>query len=223
MSASAIDDTLAAAQIPRSKLGASRGLGLGDAERQLYLWILRGFAAEGPPRSADVQTETDRLGLDLPAALAALSREDLVHADERGEIVVAYPFSGRQSAHRVRFPGGHQAYAMCALDALGIAPMFEEPIEVESRDPLSGEEVHVQVAPDGTAAWSPQAAVVVTGAIRRGDDAWGGCCPVLNFFASRGNAERWLDAHPQVRGHPITLSEVAAAGKVIFGDVFAES
>jgi hypothetical protein len=29
--------------------------------------------------------------------------------------------------------------AMCAIDALAIAPMFGEQIEVESRDPVSGE------------------------------------------------------------------------------------
>jgi Alkylmercury lyase len=36
-------------------------------------------------------------------------------------------------------------------DALGIAPMFGEPIEVDSRDPVSGEEIRARVAPDGAA------------------------------------------------------------------------
>ena len=43
--------------------------------------------------------------------------------------LVAYPFSGRPTPHRVRFADGHEVHAMCALDALGVAPMFGEQIE----------------------------------------------------------------------------------------------
>lgn len=60
---------------------------------------------------------------------------------------------------------------MCAIDALGIAPMLGEPTEIESRDPVSGEEILVRVARDGTAEWSPESALVVSGAIRNQDDA----------------------------------------------------
>jgi Alkylmercury lyase len=54
-------------------------------------------------------------------------RRSVVHRGADGEITVAYPFSGRPTAHRVRFPGGHEVDAMCAIDAVGIAPMFGEP------------------------------------------------------------------------------------------------
>jgi len=54
-----------------------------------------------------------------------------VHTDREWEITVAYPFSGRTTDHVVRFEGcGHEVYAMCAIDALGIAPMFDEAIEI---------------------------------------------------------------------------------------------
>ena len=63
-----------------------------------------------------------------------LARDDLVHTDRDGEITVAYPFSGRPTGYLVRFEGGHEVHAMCAIDALGIAPMFRVPIEIESRE-----------------------------------------------------------------------------------------
>jgi hypothetical protein len=85
----------------------------------------------GAPSSAEVRTAAARFGLDAEHALATLAREDLVHRGADDEITVAYPFSGRPTAHRVRFPGGHEVEAMCAIDALGIAPMFGEPIEIE--------------------------------------------------------------------------------------------
>ena len=70
-------------------------------------------------------------------ALRRLAREDLVHHDPAtGAILVAYPFSGRSTAHQVRFDG-REVYAMCAIDALGIAPMLDEAVEIASFDPLS--------------------------------------------------------------------------------------
>jgi hypothetical protein len=111
---------------------------------------------------------------------------------------------------------------MCAIDALGIAAMFDQPIEVESRDPLSGEKIEAQLAPDGEGAWQPQSAVVVAGVLDRQADSCRGCCPVVNFFASSENAEQWLEAHPDVRGHAVSMPEAIAAGRAVFGDVLAE-
>jgi Alkylmercury lyase len=210
---------LAAAEIPPSKLGAARRDRLTEAERDLYFWILRRFATEGRPASSEVRAAAEQLGLVAEDALATLSREDLVHGGADGAIAVAYPFSGRPTAHRVRFPAGHEVDAMCAIDALGIAPMFGERIEVESRDPASGELIRAHVAPDGETEWWPESAVVIAGAIRDQDDACCGCCPVLNFFASAATAERWLSAHPEVRGTVISMRDAAATGRAVFGDV----
>ena len=171
----------------------------------------------------ELRTAAEQLGLEAERALATLAREDLVHRGADGEIAVAYPFSGRPTAHRVRFPDGHEVDAMCAIDALGIAPMFGEAIEIESRDPLSGNEIHARVATDGSAEWSPESAVVVAGALRSQGDACCGCCPVLNFFASPASAERWLAEHPEVRGNVISMQEAAAAGQVVFGEVLTQS
>jgi hypothetical protein len=186
--------TLAAAEIPPSKLGPARRARLSQSERELYFWILRQFASDGGPSRAELRAAAEELGLEADSALA---REDLVHRGADGEIAVAYPFSGTPTAHRVRFPDGHEVDAMCAIDALGIAPMFGKAIEIESRDPMSGDAIHARVAPDAPLEWTPESAVVVAGAIRSQGDASCGCCPVLNFFASAATAERWLAEHPE--------------------------
>ena len=217
--AASVAATLAAAEIPPSKLGAARGARLSEAERGLYFWILRRFATAARPSSVELRAAAEQLGLEANRALETLAHEDLVHRAANGEIAVAYPFSGRPTAHRVRFPDGHEVHAMCAIDALGIAQMFGETIEIESRDPLGGDEIRARVAPDGSAEWSPDSAVVIAGAIRSQGDACCGCCPVLNFFASATTAERWLAEHPEVRGASISIPEAAAAGRAVFGDV----
>ena len=209
---------LTAAAIPQSKLGSARHARLTAAERELYFWILHGFARSGRPSSDETRAAAERLGLDVEQALEAFAREDLVHIDREGEIAVAYPFSGRATAHRVRFKSGHEAYAMCAIDALGIAPMFGEPIEISSRDPLSADEIRVELDAGGTGSWQPEEAVVVCGARGNGESCTS-CCPVLNFFASSENGERWLEARPEIRGYVISLPVAIAAGRSVFGEV----
>jgi alkylmercury lyase len=137
------------AEIPPSKLGPARRARLTDSERELYFWILRHFHTVGRPSSKEVREAAVRLGIDAEQGLATLVREDLVHRGSDAEITVAYPFSGRPTAHRVRFAGGQEVDATCAIDALGIAPLFGEPIEVASRDPLSGDAIQTRIAPDG--------------------------------------------------------------------------
>jgi hypothetical protein len=211
--------TLAAADIPASKLGPARRARLDDAERELYVWILRRFATGGRPGHEQVCEEAERLGGDAERMLASLAREDLVHLGPDGEIAVAYPFSGRPTAHRVRFPTGHEVDAMCAIDALGIAPMFGEPIEITSIDPVTREEISVQLAPGSDSSWQPESAVVVAGVVAGAPDACSGCCQVLNFFASGESAERWIAGHPEVRGRPISIPTAIAAGRAVFGSV----
>lgn len=214
---------LAVAEIPPSKLGAARRARLADEERELYLWILRRFATSGRPSTREIGGIAGRSKLDAEQALAALAREDLIHLGRDGEIAVCYPFSGRPTAHRVRFPNGNEVFAMCAIDALGVAPMFGEPIEIRSRDPWSGDEIHARLTPSANGEWSPESAVVVAGVLAGQGASCRSCCPVLNFFVSTANAERWLAEHPEARGEVISMEEAILAGRAVFGEVLKEA
>jgi hypothetical protein len=212
-------DALAAAGIPSERCGRSRLARLAPAERALYRWVLRQFATRRAPNRSGLAGQAERLALEPEAALVLLAREDLVHL-EGSEIMVAYPFSGRPSRHRVRFDG-REVYAMCAIDALGIAPMLGQAIEVVSSDPVSEEEVRVDLAADGHGSWQPPEAVVLAGRACEGA-AFHGCCHVLNFFASQANAERYLREHEEVRGSPISIPQGVEAGRLIFAGVLEE-
>lgn len=211
---------LDAAAIPTSKIGSGRHTRLTAGERELYFWVLRRFATSGRPTGKDTRETAERQGLDADRALQTLATQDLVHLDQTGEIVAAYPFSGRPTQHHVRFAEGHEVDAMCAIDALGIAPMFDAAIEIVTQDPLTGERIEVKLTPAGTGSWRPQSAVVVCGASGNGESC-SSCCPVLNFFVSRENGKRWLAGRPDVRGYVITLDEAIEAGRAVFGDVLA--
>jgi ketosteroid isomerase-like protein len=189
---------LEAAGIADAKLGTCRGERLSPDERKLYAWILRQFAEESAPSADDVRDEALRLDLDPEQARRKLASEDLIHFDNAGEVTVAYPFSGRPTAHRVVIDG-RSVYAMCAIDALGIAPMLGQAIEITSRDPVTAHEINVSLKPDGTATWQPNEAVVVAGRACEGA-SFQGCCQVLNFFASRESGESYLRERQDVRG-----------------------
>jgi hypothetical protein len=220
-----IDDprsTLAAAGIGLERQGMERLRTLTEGERAFYRWILRTFGAGAPPSPDELADTASGLELEVEPALERLARADLVHHDpQTGAIVVAYPFSGRPTAHRVRLDG-REVYAMCAIDALGIAPMLGEPIEIASRDPFTGESIQVWLDPDGNDARQPGEAVVVSGRTGSGESC-DCCCPVLNFFGSSANAELWLAAHSEVEGAVTSMDEAIAAGRAVFGDILREA
>jgi hypothetical protein len=122
----------------------------------------------------------------------------------------------------VLIDGQRWVEAMCAIDALGIAPMLGLPVEIHSRDPLSGGEIRVRFDPSEGAWWEPEEAVVLSGSACCEGPSFRGCCDVLNFFERRENAKRYLAENTSVSGHPISLPEAIDAGRIVFGDVVTE-
>jgi hypothetical protein len=217
----AVVRVLQAANIPPERCGTERARRLSGPEGEFYRWILKAFATGSRPTAAKTACEAARLGLDPAQALEVLAREDLAHADESGQIVVAYPFSARPRGHRVLIAGQQSVEAMCAIDALGIAPMLEKPIEIASRDPISGAEISVRLDLEAQAVWQPDSAVVLACSARREGPSFRGCCEVLNFFDSRESAQQYLREHSDVTGFPIAIPDAVEAGRAVFGDIFS--
>lgn len=215
-------DALRAAQIRPERQGVARARRLSAEHRQLYVWILGEFAAATPPTGDATRTAADTLGLDAADAFRVLAHEDLVHVDATGRPVVAYPFSAKPRGHRVLIDGKLWVEAMCAIDALGVAPMLALPIEIYSRDRLTGGEIWVRLDPREGAWWEPELAVVLAGSACCEGPSFRGCCDVLNFFERRENAERYLAKNGSVSGHPISLPEAIEAGRIVFGDLLRE-
>jgi len=152
-------DALRAADIPPERRGRARTARLSEPERGYYIWILRQFARATPPTAEAMRTGAARFGLDPDEARVVFADEDLVHTDAEGRPLVAYPFSATARGHSVLIDGKQTVQAMCALDALGIAPMLGLPIEIVSSDPISGGEIRVQVSVGNGATWQPAEAV----------------------------------------------------------------
>jgi len=127
--------------------------------RSLHRFILRSLAEQGhPPRRAEIAA---MLGSERSAlnALAVLGTSDLVVLNSRCtkdaatkryiledpegvEIVGAYPMTTAKTPHEVKV-FGQSIHAMCALDALAIAPMFCTETWIESRCHETGNPVRI--------------------------------------------------------------------------------
>jgi hypothetical protein len=117
--------------------------------------ILRMFVDRGAPIPlGDVLAEVRRDGVgDADAALATLDAEDLIRV-AAGHVDLAYPFSASPTSFVVRLPDGRERYVCCAVDALGIAPMIGDTVEVSARCRQSDVPLRFVVTPDGPGAES---------------------------------------------------------------------
>jgi hypothetical protein len=88
---------------------------------------------------------------DVHDALIALDAEDLIRV-RGGHVDLAYPFSAAPTPFRVRLSAGHDRYACCATDALGIAPMIGQPVDITSACHHCGDRLRFAATPSGVAS-----------------------------------------------------------------------
>jgi alkylmercury lyase-like protein len=130
--------------------------------------ILRIFLDRGGPIPVDeiVAAFQDGPGEAIHQALVALDNDDLIRI-RTGQIGIAYPFSASPTPFVVRLPGGKERYACCAMDALGIAPMVGQRVEIRSRCHHCKTPLEFSVSPDGP---GPEAAGVMLWLGKRTDE-----------------------------------------------------
>ncbi len=201
-------DALAAAR--------ARAAPLDPAQRAVHQAILRHFAAAGrPPTRAGLDAVTADPAR-TAAALAELHDLDAIRLDLAGRIVVAYPFSATPTRHRVRIDGRTDVYAMCAIDALGMAAMLGHDTRIDSADPTTGRPITVSTS-GGRTHWEPTGAVVFAGIDTCGGVAADCCCDYLNFFTDHAAAQAWADAHPLVPGQILDQHAAQELADRVFG------
>ncbi len=187
--------------------------------RTVHQAVLRSFAATGRAPEQGVLDEA-AAPFDARQVVAELAEDDFLCLDQTGRISAAYPFSAAATPHTIRITGGASAYAMCAIDALGMAEMLHTSVLIRSADPSDGEPVTVTLDRRG-AVWHPATAVVFVGrtADQRAGPSAETCCEHVNFFASRRAAEAWASAHPEVTGGILSQARARQVAEQIFGQL----
>jgi hypothetical protein len=125
--------------------------------------VLRLFADSGGPVSvaavaASLASPDEQ---DVAKTLAILDAEDLLIL--RSDIIdLAYPFSTSPTPFLVRRADGRKRFTCCAIDALGIAPMLNENVEIVTRCHHCNMTLWIPVTPGGPSPDARDAMVWVT-------------------------------------------------------------
>ena len=202
----------------RPKRGGGRPDGLSGPALQVHRAVLATFALTGQPPA---RGELDRLarghGADPGAVLAELAESDVLAFAADGQIRAAYPFSAAATPIQVSWAGGPDAYAMCAIDALGMSAMLARPVTITAAEPDTGCVITVRADGD-QARWDPRTTVVFAGSA--GDagrpSADRSCC-FINFFATARSARAWARRNPEVAGRLLTQEDALRSGVAQFG------
>jgi len=193
---------------------------LSQSEDEARKYILKEFAKTGKPLSE----KTIAAAMKLPTLEAARRLVEKLHKSdiltkEGDEIISAYPFSAKATRHTVIFKDGHEVYALCATDALGIHFMLGLDIAIRSHCPECENEIKIEVKDGKVASCVPKGVVEF---VSSREDC--GCtaktfCPFMNFFCSEEHLEKWREKnHAYGKGEKYRLHEVLEHGKYIFGD-----
>ncbi|MFT6673825.1 MAG: hypothetical protein ACJAVZ_005327 [Afipia broomeae] len=156
--------------------------------------------------------------------LRKLQSHDLVALDQTSNrIRLAYPFTDSVTGYRVEL-NGHVLHALCAIDALGVADMYDADTAISSPCVHCGETIRARTAYKGSAvqSFSPLSAVVWYDFAYDGRAA-SSCCLAIAFFCSDGHLQQWLDFQKVRReGIRLTMDQALEVGRAIFGPVLAE-
>ena len=193
---------------------------LGSEIKTLHQEILASFANTGRILSKAEMIEKIKAGdkgTSYDQVKTLLEKNDMVVFSETGEPVGAYPFTSEKREHEV-FINGHQVYAMCALDALSVSPMFGKPATVVSQCRVTAEPVKVEMSGKEIMN-TEEAGSLCFGIIWAAANTCSCCadslCMEMMFLKDETTAAQWLETDPDNR-EIFTLQEAVDFGARFF-------
>lgn len=173
-------------QLPLRRRQADLPEGVARAHRA----ILNSFATTGRPPGSDL---VERLAAtDAAAVIERLSTDDLIVTDA-GEIEGAYPFSLAPTPHRLSI-GDFEIHAMCALDAVAVAPVFGIEVVTSSRCAITGVPIRVHQVGGDVEAHDPHGVRVGVRWQQPDGCAAHSMCRDMVFLSDLETAELWRGA-----------------------------
>lgn len=188
--------------------------------QRLHAAFLRSLVERGRPLSIE-EMETMAPGGDVLNAVWTLAANDLIVLDPLGRPVGAYPVTMEQTPHRVHVKG-NDISAMCAFDAVSVAPMFGTEVVIHSRCPMTGEPIKIEQHDRKIVKVLPSPAVMVGVWWRHpGPVAARTLCAGIVFLRDRAAAEAWRAADTANRD-VVSLDDAIDAGVRFFKPLLEE-
>jgi hypothetical protein len=186
---------------------------------ELHRRVLRSFVEQGRILSRE---EMGRFVDHIDDAARTLADKDMVVFSADGTPLGAYPFTMEKREHMVEI-NGHRVYAMCALDALSVAPMFGMDTHVRSRCRVTGEPVEVRQS--GKTIRNLREAEdlhfgIIWGAANGKSSCASTLCLEMMFLKNGSIARQWLAENPDNR-EVFKLDEAVEFGDRFFSPLLA--
>ena len=159
--------------------------------RALHQAVIESLVTRGrPPDRAEVAARVGDEQVD--AALALLGNDDLVVLSaDRQTLLGAYPVTSEVTPHALAV-NGHAIHAMCALDALAVAPLFNCGVDIRSHCRMTG--VTIAVRQSGTRILEASPSTIRVGVrwqMPAGDSAAHSLCTEMVFLKDDDAAAEW--------------------------------
>lgn len=114
-----------------------------------------------------------------------LAKAGNISFDEDHHLVGAYPICPNPSRYRVDVDGIGSGYAMCAVDAIGVAFTFDRTTTVRAKDMSTGEEIKMVVTPDMTTSPGYNWWMTYKTTCEPGEITALAQCPAINFHSDK--------------------------------------
>jgi alkylmercury lyase len=208
----------------RSRFGLAEkwNQALEPAQDRVWRMVLELFARSArPPHLHEIAKETGLSVENIRTLVSEPQAHDLLGSDASADVILyAYPFTGKQTEHRVELRG-QGLHAVCAIDALGIAGMFRTDTLIESLCRACGSGIETGTGQGGKSlSHARPGNAVVWYDLAYSGRAAASCCPAIAFFCSDAELQHWLSAQsPQRAGYRLTLDEALEVGRALFEPV----
>jgi hypothetical protein len=197
---------------------------LGRAERvsphaqRLFIALIDGMLATGAP--PDLAALADAVGPPserVEQLLGELAQADWLARDAGGRLSAVYPFALTRTGIDVTL-GDFRLPVMCAIDALGVAPMLNRRVVAHARCAQCERAIDIHVDPTGIARRRPRSTVVIR-RLTRGP-AHAARCSATRFACSPAHADEWRTAHGGPDDVMQSLETAFIEAREIFGDTY---
>lgn len=182
--------------------------------KALHQQVLRSFINKGRILTRE---EMEQYVSNLEDAIGTLKEKDMVVFSEDGNPVGAYPFTMEEREHVVRV-NGHKVYAMCALDALAVSPMFRVKTQITSRCRITGDPISIQQSGETIENFDEASDIhfgIIWGAANADSCCANSLCMEMMFLKNCKIAQQWHADDPDNR-EVFTLQEAVEFGGRFF-------
>jgi len=198
---------------------AARQKRLAPEEKRLHQAIVRSLVQRG---MALTRAEAARYVGEphVAAALQKLGALDLIVLNSDATVVLgAYPVTTEVTPHRLSI-ATHSIGAMCALDAVSVAPMFSIRVGIASRCRVSGEPVDIQMHDRDLLAVHPRGVMIGVRWQMPCGVAAHSMCTEMVFLRDGATAREWQGPETDTAS-VFSLTDAVEFGAAFFGPLMS--